>query len=99
MFDKALVVIGEDARPILFIPENLPAGKTFLHIVDGGIDIGVGKKVYGQIRDIEDVALTMLGMQNEIGMATYQGKDPDEDLPEKIEYVAEVTDTRFKNAK
>lgn len=99
MFDKALVVVGEDTRPILFIPENLPEGKTFLKIVDGGIDIGVDKKVYGQIRDMEDIALTMLGLQDEIGMSTYTGNDPDAGLPETIEYVAQVTDTRFKKTK
>jgi len=94
MFDTALVMVDENARPILIIPENLPEGHTFLNIVDGGIDIGVDKKVYGRIRDLEDYLLAMLGLQDKIGMATFKGEDPAA-MPDAIQYVAEVTDTRF----
>lgn len=94
MFNTAFVLVDEMARPILIIPENLPVGDTFLNIVDGGIDIGVGEKVLGQIRDMEDASLAMLGLQEEIGMATFLGKSEKEELPETIQYVARVTDTR-----
>jgi hypothetical protein len=96
MFDTALVLVDENARPVLLIPENLPEGKTFLNIVDGGIDIGVGEKIFGQVRRMDDTSLAMLGLHEQIGMATFTGEDPDA-LPETIEYVAQVTDTRFKN--
>lgn len=99
MFDKALVLVDDEARPILIIPESLPEGKTFLNIVDGGFDIVVGKKTCGEIRGMEDTALVMLGLQEEIGMSTYTGEDPDAEMPETIEYVAQVTDTRFLKTK
>lgn len=94
MFDTAFVMIDEMARPILIIPEDLPEGKTFLKIVAGGIDIGVDKEVYGQIRTMEDASLAMIGLHDTVGMATFSGKEG-ADLPEKIQYVAKVTDTRF----
>lgn len=95
MFDTAFVVIDELARPILIIPEDLPEGETFLNIVAGGIDIGVDEKVYGQIRDMEDESLALLGLHEQVGMATFKGQSGADQLPEEIEYVATVTDTRF----
>lgn len=95
MFDTALVMIDEMARPILIIPENLPKGETFLNIVEGGLDIGVDKKIYGQIRDMDDAALAMVGLHDEVGMATFKGESADDVMPDTIQYVAKVTDTRF----
>lgn len=94
MFEAAFVLIDEMSRPIIIIPEDLPDGEPFLNIVEGGIDIGVDKKVYGQIRDMEDVSLAMLGLHDHIGMATFKG-EVKETAPEKIQYVATVNDLRF----
>ena len=94
MFDTALVIIDELARPILIIPEDLPKGKPFLKIVDGGIDIGVGKKTYGQIRDMDDASLAMLSLHDAVGMATFKGENKEE-MPDTVQYVATVKETRF----
>ncbi len=95
MFDTAFIVIDEQARPVLIIPEALPAGEAFLNIVENGINIGVGEKVYGEIRDMEDTSLALLGLQDTVGMATFEGNTENDPLPEEIQYVATVTDTRF----
>lgn len=94
MFDTALVLVDELARPILVIPEELPEGETFLNIVDGGIDIGVGRTVFGRIREMEEESLAMLGLHDAVGMATFKGQEAEE-MPDKVQYVAKVTDTRF----
>jgi len=93
MFDTAFVMVDELARPILIIPEALPEGKTFLNIVNGGIDIGVGTKILGQIRDMDDAELAMLGLHDAVGMATFKGQ-PNEEMPDTVQYVADVKDTR-----
>jgi hypothetical protein len=95
MFDTVFVVMDNLARPVLLLPEDLPQGNAFLNIVEGGIDIGVGEKVLGQIRDMDEESLMMLGLQAKIGMATLKGKK-NQPLPEKIQYVADVHDTRFE---
>lgn len=94
MFETAFVIIDDLARPILIIPEELPKGKAFLNIVDGGIDIGVGKKTCGQIRNMDDASLAMLGLQDKVGMATFKGEEGEE-MPDTIQYVADVHETRF----
>ena len=94
VFDTAFVVMDEQARPVIIIPEDLPEGDAFLKIVTGGIDIGVGENIHGAIRGMEDDALAVLGMHNSVGMATYKGQSG-EHMPDKIAYVATVTDTRF----
>ena len=94
IFETAFVLVDEQARPIIIIPEDLPDGDTFLNIVNGGIDIGVGESVLGSIRNIDDASLAMLGLQTEVGMATYKGADG-EQMPDSIQYVAVVKDTRF----
>ncbi|MCB1538933.1 MAG: hypothetical protein KDJ49_08210 [Alphaproteobacteria bacterium] len=94
MFDSALLVIDEQARPVLIIPQELPEGNTFVNIVEGGIDIGVGNKVYGAVREMHDTSLALLGLQDELGLATFRGETPDEQMPDEIQYVATVTDTR-----
>ncbi|HEY8964533.1 MAG TPA: hypothetical protein VIN59_08755 [Alphaproteobacteria bacterium] len=93
-FDTAFVVLDEEAKPIIIIPEDLPEGEAFLKIVNGGIDIGVGELVRGQIRGMDDAQLAMLGLQDSIGMATFKGQ-VGEEMPNEIAYVATVTDTRF----
>lgn len=94
MFDQALVIIDEMARPVLIIPEDLPKGKPFLKIVEGGIDIGVGETTLGQIREMDDASLALIGLQDAVGLATFKGKEG-EVMPDKIQYVADVTETRF----
>lgn len=94
MFDTALVVMDDQARPVLVIPEALPAGDAFVRIVAGGIDIGVAGAVCGEIREMDDATLAMLGMQDRVGMAVFKGEDG-ETMPEKIQYVARVDETRF----
>ena len=94
MFDQALVIIDEMARPVLIIPEELPKGKPFLKIVDGGIDIGVDETTLGQIREMDDASLALIGLQDAVGMATFKG-EAGEEMPDKIQYVADVTETRF----
>lgn len=93
-FESAFVVIDEQARPIVIIPEDLPEGEAFLKIVNDGIDIGVGNDVHGKIRGMDDAQLAMLGLFDEVGMATFKGKDGEE-MPDTIAYIASVTDTRF----
>jgi|GEM_PF-2317636 len=94
IFDTAFVLVDEQARPIIIIPAELPDGDTFLNIVNGGIDIGVGSNVYGSVRNIDDASLAMLGLQDQVGMATYKGAEGEE-MPDEIQYVAKVNDTRF----
>ncbi|NBX66271.1 MAG: hypothetical protein EBQ96_04670 [Proteobacteria bacterium] len=94
MFDSALVIIDEMARPVLIIPEELPKGKAFLKIVEGGIDIGVNETTLGQIRDMDTASLALIGLQEAVGMATFKGAEGEE-MPGKIQYVADVTETRF----
>lgn len=95
MFDTALILIDDLARPVLIIPEDLPKGDAFLNIVAGGFDVGVGGKTFGKIRDMQDESLALLSLQEKIGMATYKGEKATDELPETIQYVAQVTDTRF----
>jgi len=92
MFDTAYILIDSNGHPILLLPERLPQGDTFLNIVAGGVDIGVNGKVLGRIREMEDSTLAMLGLHEEIGMATAENDDA---LPDHIEYMATVNDTRF----
>ena len=94
MFDTAFVLVDEMARPILIIPEDLPHGKTFLKIVEGGIDIGVDKAICGQIRNMDDATLALLGLQQSVGLATFTGQEDGQQMPDRIQYVADVTDTR-----
>lgn len=94
-FDTAFVIIDEHARPIVIIPQDLPDGDAFITIVPGGIDIGVGNDTYGKIRDMDDTQLALFALHPKIGMATYKG-DENEPMPDTIAYVANVTDTRFK---
>lgn len=94
MFETAFVIMDGYARPILIIPEDLPEGNAVLSIVDGGFDIKVGKKLCGKIRKVDEASLTMLGMQDAVGMATFKAEDGEE-MPDKIQYVAEVRETRF----
>jgi len=93
MFDTAYVLVDDNARPVLIIPEYLPEGATYLNIVEGGIDIGVNDNVLGRIRDMDDASLMILGLQDEVGMSTFEGKEG-EDMPDTIQYVATVRDTR-----
>lgn len=94
MFDTAFVMIDEQARPVLIIPDDLPKGEAFLHIVDGGIDIGVDTKTCGQIRGMDDEALALLGLQDAVGLSTFRG-DEGETMPDTIQYVAKVREMRF----
>lgn len=91
MFDTAYVLVSASGQPVLILPETLPQGDTFLDIVAGGIDIGVDGEVIGRIREMEDTTLAMIGLQEEIGMATAHN----DQLPDAIEYVARVSDKRF----
>ncbi len=95
MFDTVIVLLDDQARPVLLIPEDLPAGDTYVDIVSQGIDIRVGEAIQGSIRDIDDTSLAMLGLQDKIGMATYKGTKETDTLPDTIQYVASVRDTRF----
>ncbi len=95
MFDTVIVLIDDLAKPVLLIPEDLPQGDAFVDIVPQGIDILVGDKVFGRVRDIDDTSLALLGLQEEIGMSTYKGEKETDDLPDTIQYVAAVRDTRF----
>ncbi len=94
MFDTAMVIIDELARPVLIIPEDLPQGKAFLNIVKGGIDIGVDKTVCGQIRDMDDASLALIGLQEAVGLSTFKGAE-NEEMPDTIQYVADVREMRF----
>lgn len=94
MFDTALVIIDKKARPILIIPEELPKGKPFLKIVNGGVDIGVDDKILGKVRNIDEASLALLGLQDAVGMSTFKGNEGEE-MPDKIQYVADVTETRL----
>jgi len=92
MFDTAYVVLDSSARPILILPDALPAGDTFLHVYDSHIEIGVNGTVHGRIEEMEEDTILLLSFQNKIGMATF-----DEDgkaMPDEIQYVADVTDKR-----
>lgn len=95
MFDTVIVLLDDLARPVLLIPEDLPEGDAYVDIVPKGIDIRVGEKIYGRIRDIDDTSLALFGLQDEIGMSTYKDGKETDSLPETIEYVAAVRDTRF----
>ncbi|MBU6235471.1 MAG: hypothetical protein KGQ41_06470 [Alphaproteobacteria bacterium] len=93
LFETALVILDEHARPILIIPDELPDGETFLNIVEGGIDIGVGKTLCGKIRKMDEATLTMLGLQDEVGMVTFKGHEGEE-MPDTVQYVAKVYEKR-----
>jgi hypothetical protein len=94
MFDTAFVMIDAQAKPFLIVPEPLPEGAAFIRIIEGGIDIGVGTTVYGAIRTMEDSTLALLGMQDSIAMASFEGRDG-EAMPHQAQYIARVHDTRF----
>ncbi len=94
MFDTAFVMIDAQAKPFLIVPEHLPEGACFIRIIEGGIDIGVGTTVYGAIRAMEDSTLALLGMQESVAMATFEGLEG-EPIPTQMQYIARVHDPRF----
>lgn len=93
IFDTALMLLDDDNHPVLLIPEKMPEGNAFVHIVDGGIDIGVNETIYGSLRDMEDEELTILALHPTIEVAQF---DPDEDefLPDTADHIAQTTDKR-----
>lgn len=93
IFDTALMMLDDDARPVLLIPDTMPEGDAFLHIVSDGIDIGVNDKIYGSLREMEDEELTLLSLHPTVDIATFD-PDKDETLPETADHTATITDKR-----
>lgn len=93
LFDTALMMLDDESHPVLLIPTTMPDGDAFIRIVDSGIDIGVNGTVYGALRDMEDEELALLVLAQKVPLSTFD-VDKDETLPDTIDHLATVTDTR-----
>lgn len=88
VFETAEVLLDTYGRPVFVLPQDLPEGDCTIRPDEGVLEFFVGNQKVGNIRDVPDELVTLVAVQESVGMIVWA--DESKACPDSLTHVATV---------